>query len=155
MRGFALVLLLGLSACNVHGQDVDAGQCIDCDWRPPDARWLALFPALPGGQQNCDTTAQRAAWIRVQETPERLGKIACVPDGSVGLGGACSFGPVGETTGFDNCAGGFICSEGICADICALDAQPGTPHGCANGTCTVDPDLFAYAPDDPGYGACR
>jgi hypothetical protein len=105
------------------------------------------------GQQGCNP-GQKCTWIRVQETPERLGKIGCVPDGTVQLGGACAYGPAGETTGFDDCAAGLACPSGSCTDICGFD---GSAAGmCASGfNCTRYDSMWANGEDDPLYGSCN
>lgn len=155
MRWMRCVLVLGLAACDTASDQPDANWCLDCDRVFIDADpFLGHRPAYPGGQQNC-LAGQKVAWVIVQETPERLGKLACVPIGAVPEGGSCTFGPVGETTGYDDCAAGFICSAGICADICALDPLSPPITQCATGTCTVDPQLFANGMDDPVAGVCR
>jgi hypothetical protein len=158
MRGFALVLLLGLVAC---GDDNDLcpltpGGCEPFD-APPGIDgdgFLGHRPAHPAGQQGC-LTGQKVAWIRIQEVPEPLGKIGCVPDGTMLDGQACAFGPTGETTGHDNCAGGLICSESVCRDICYTLAEPGSIQACATGACALDPLLFHVGNDDNFWGACR
>lgn len=132
--------------CDVDRDAFVDGPTIDAVW-PPNA-------AFPGGQQGCQP-GQKYTWFHVQEVPERIGKIGCAPDGTVPEGGSCTFGPTGETTGYDNCVAGFVCSEGICADICYPTAAAGTPSACATGTCTLDPMLFANGTDDPVYGVCR
>ncbi|KAB2908470.1 MAG: hypothetical protein F9K40_04330 [Kofleriaceae bacterium] len=154
MRRWLCVLVFGLAECNTASDQPDASWCLDCDRLPTDARLLGYRPAYPGGQQNC-MTGQKVAWVIIQETPERLAKLACVPDGPVAEGGACTFGPVGETTGYDDCAAGFVCSAGTCADICALDPLSPPVTQCSSGTCTADPLLFANGADQPAYGVCR
>ncbi|HUQ02429.1 MAG TPA: hypothetical protein VM261_08025 [Kofleriaceae bacterium] len=114
-------------------------------------------PEYPDGQQGCDA-GQRATWIVVQgDFPERLGKLGCVPSsfGTVPLGGACTVGAPGETTGFDDCVAGSVCSDAVCRDICRLDAPSGSIGACASSTCAVDPRLFANGKDDPTLGVCR
>jgi hypothetical protein len=153
-----LALAIVLVACGadevVPGPDYLCDGDFQCGRDGSVDGFLGHDPTYPGGQQNC-LTGQKATWIVVQETPERLGKIGCVPDGTVAEGGSCTFGPPGETSGFDNCAAGFVCSAGICADICSLDPLAPAISQCATGTCTVDPALFANGMDDPVAGVCR
>jgi hypothetical protein len=77
----------------------------------------------PVAQTGCPT-GQRCAWIFLSGT---TGHNACLPDGSVNLGGACAIGPFGETTGFDNCKRGTSCISGECKTICST-----TPDSCPN-----------------------
>lgn len=116
--------------------------------------FLGNRPAHPAGQQGC-LTGQKVAWVRIQDSPERLGKLVCVPEGPVFEGQACTFGPTGETTGYDDCYGGLVCSEGVCRDICYTLAEPGSIQACATGTCTLDPLLFRNGNDDTFWGVCR
>lgn len=148
-RALALLLLLG--ACKADPDDFPY-----CCEEPPriDAVPPVLNPALPGGEQGC-IAGQKATWFVIQETPERLGKLACAPAGTVPEGGGCVLGPAGETTGFDDCAAGLVCSAGVCADICLLDTSAPPAMRCATGTCTVDPLLFTNGADQPAFGACR
>src|SRR5690349_13662761 len=57
------------------------------------------FPAdaMPGGGEACNPVTQqgcaegeKCSWIVAQVTPTFLGQTACVRDGNVDLGGACS-----------------------------------------------------------------
>ena len=90
----------------------------------------------------------------MQETPTEIGKLGCVPDGTVANGGACTQGPVGETTGFDNCAAGNICISGVCQDICGFDNSANA--ACADGySCTRYSGLFSNGDEDPVAGACK
>src|SRR5687768_3002453 len=94
MRATLLLLsclssLAGLGACSLYfGEDepVDAPRDI---WWPGggDDPWgPACNPLAPPGQQRC-LAGQKCTWIAVQETPEPLGKLGCVPDGTVELEG--------------------------------------------------------------------
>lgn len=153
MRGAVLVLVL-VAACKA-----DPDEFPYCCEEPPrfDAPYVPPTPEYPDGQQGCDV-GQRATWIVIQlAPPERLGKLGCVPSsfGTVPLGGTCTVGAPGETTGFDDCVAGSICSEAVCRDICRLDAAAGSLGACASGTCTIDPLLFANGADTPALGACR
>jgi hypothetical protein len=157
------LLLLGLvAACDVNdGHNVDAAPvCIDCDRLAEDASDdangnLSIYPDRPGGQQGC-VTGQKATWVVIQDVPERLGTLSCVPDdGTVPGGGACVWGPTGDTTGYDNCVAGFVCSQGVCVDVCYTFAVPGSLGACESGSCTIDPLLFRNGDDDAVYGVCR
>lgn len=125
----------------------------------PDARTIdtsnpgACDPLAAAGQQGCQP-GQKCAWVVIQEDPESIGKIACVPDGTVEAGGTCMFGAPGEATGFDDCRAGSVCVGGSCKDVCGFGG--GANEACASGqACTRYADLWANGDDDPLYGACN
>jgi hypothetical protein len=78
----------------------------------------------PVAQTGC-AAGQRCAWIF---TTTMTGHNACLPDGTIALGGACTYGPAGETTGFDNCRRGTACISSECKTICAA-----MPDNCPSG----------------------
>ncbi len=117
-----------------------------------DGSPIGCNPLSPVGEQGC-ITGQKCTWVRVQDAPEVLGRLACVPDGSVALDGACVRGPTGETTGYDDCAAGGICIGGTCHDICGFDGSANAACG-ADFHCTRYAQLFANNEDDPVAGAC-
>lgn len=126
----------------------DGSTPIDAPVTPP-----ACNPLGAPGNQGCDP-GQKCTWISVQTDPEDLGKLGCVADGTVALGGACTSGPTGETTGFDNCQSGLICVAGACADVCGFDGSAAAM--CAAGfNCTRYDGLYANGDDDPVAGACN
>ncbi len=150
---FGTLMMAGLLAACGGGDDgvtplpdanttqIDAGTTSACN------------PLSPPGMQGC-ATGQKCTWIQVQDTPESLGKLGCVPDGTVASGGTCAPGAVGETTGYDNCAAGNICINMTCTDICGFDGSANA--ACAAGfNCTRYADLFANGEDDPVAGACN
>jgi hypothetical protein len=109
-------------------------------------------PVAAPGAQGCPG-GQKCTWIHIQETPEPLGQLGCVPDGVVAADGACSYGPPGPSTGFDDCAAGLICIGPTCKDVCGFDASPGA--ACATGfDCTRYADVFSNGEDEPVAGAC-
>jgi hypothetical protein len=108
-------------------------------------------PLAAPGAQGC-AAGEKCTWVVVQETPDLLGTLDCVPDGTAAAGGACTTGPAGDTTGFDDCAAGLICIGGTCQDVCPLDGSPGA---CADdGACTRYSGVFGSGSDDPVAGAC-
>ena len=150
----------GLSGAQVCGADETYGAC-SCDGADAPTTDAPIADAPPQGPcdplaapgaQNC-ATGQKCTWIVIQETPEPLGVVGCVPDGNVPNGQACTVGPAGETTGYDDCSAGNICVGGTCADVCGFDGSAGA--ACATGyNCTRYSGLFANGADDPVAGAC-
>lgn len=129
----------------------DAGDTIDAPVS------LACDPIAPPGMQGCAAN-EKCTWIRVQTTPSIIGALGCVPDGTVALGGTCTRGPDGQTTGYDTCAAGNICigpaTGGICQDICGFDSSANA--ACAAGqACTRYQNTFANAMEEPIAGACN
>lgn len=118
---------------------------------------LVCDPLAPPGMQGCGS-GEKCTWIRVQTTPTIIGALDCVPDGTVALGGTCTRGPDGQTTGYDNCVAGNICigpaTGGICQDICGFDGSANA--ACAAGqACTRYQNTFSNAMEDPIAGACN
>ena len=74
----------------------------------------------PVAQTGCGV-GQRCGWIYTSQT---AGHNACLADGTVNRDGACGYGPLGETTGFDNCKKGTACISGVCKTICDANAAP-------------------------------
>lgn len=155
MKKLALgtLMIAGLLVACGGGDSDDVTPLPDANTNNPDASSGACNPLSPPGQQGC-LTGQKCTWVTVQDTPDRLGRVACVADGTVALGGACTVGAAGETTGFDDCQAGLYCINGECRDVCGLQGQ-------ANGTCetgyncTRYADTFANGDDDPAYGVCN
>lgn len=167
-RSFASILLAFVAtaaACYGAGSgetDVDA---------PPweggtdDCLGHGCNPFAPAGQQGCQT-GEKCTWIRVQETPERIGKLACAPDGTVGLGGACTFNvqdggggghcePLRDMTGYDNCAAGLYCIADVCREVCGFDGSSNAACP-SDQSCTRYEDTFSNGPDDdPIAGICN
>jgi len=151
-RSCAAGVLAVLLACETP---TDPALCTPglCDALPPvvDASSLEPRPWLPAGEQNCPA-GMKATWVVVQIVPDRIGKVGCVPAGVVPLGAACRFGPAGDTTGYDDCAAGLVCSAGTCHDICLFSGPPET--GCGAATCVEDPLLFINGADQALAGVC-
>ena len=140
-----------LAACG--GGDDGGIVVIDAPIGTVDADTAACNPLGAPGQQGC-LTGQKCTWIQVQDTPEALGKLGCVADGTVALGGACTVGAVGETTGFDDCQAGLYCINSVCQDVCGFDNSANA--ACADGySCTRYSGLFSNGDEDPVAGACK
>ena len=81
-------------------------------------------------QTGC-STGQKCTWIEDSTT---LGHVGCAANGTVAVGGTCTYGAPGAT-GFDNCVGGTVCLGGICKTIC--DQNGGSPTCDATHSCQV------------------
>ncbi|HRK47104.1 MAG TPA: hypothetical protein PK324_15840 [Nocardioides sp.] len=150
---FGTLLIAGLlAACGGGDDDVSLTDGPVSNIDAPDIG-PACNVLAPPGMQGC-LTGQKCTWIQVQDTPEPLGKLGCVPDGTVALDGACTVGAVGETTGYDDCAAGLYCINSVCKDICGFDGSANA--ACASGfNCTRYADTFANGEDDPVAGVCN
>ena len=130
---------------------IDAGDTTDAPVS------LVCDPIAPPGMQGCAAN-EKCTWIRVQTTPTIIGALGCVPDGTVALGGTCTRGADGQTTGYDTCVAGSICigpaTGGVCQDICGFDGSAAA--ACATGqACTRYQNTFANSMEDPIAGACN
>lgn len=135
----AALCAVAMAACGGGGDDGPDVEVL------PDAPPVDVPPACnPVTQAGCDT-GQKCAQLVEQEDPF-LARTACVPDGSVTEGGACTIGAAGATTGYDDCVAGNDCLNGVCTKICDV----GPPDGCrADGEafgegsyCTLYENLF-------------
>ncbi len=98
----------------------------------------------PVTQAGCEA-GEKCAQL-VESADPFLARTACVPDGTVAEGQACTRGEAGAATGFDDCAAGYDCTNGVCTEICDV----GPPDGCrADGEafgegsfCTLYEGLF-------------
>jgi len=150
---FGTLIIAGLLAACGGDDGVTPMPDANGDGGGGDSGTQACNPLSPPGQQGC-LTGQKCTWIQVQDTPEPLGKLGCVPDGTVALGGACTVGAVGETTGYDNCSAGLYCINSVCSDVCGFDGSANA--ACASGyNCTRYSDTFANGEDDPVAGICN
>jgi hypothetical protein len=126
-------LLLGslIAACGGGG-----GEDLPTDGPPID---MEIIEACnPVAQTGCEA-GQKCTW---QDVTADLGRIACVPDGTVAIGGTCTFLDPGETAGYDDCVAGAYCLSGTCQEICT-DA----PDSCdtATSACSSYSGLFEGA----------
>src|SRR5262245_38257443 len=148
MRSLVAALLL-LTACGGGGGGGDA--------EPPDAaQWLCdggflrCTPQLgcnPLENTGCDAD-EKCSWV-VFDSDNDLGTNSCVPDGAIGLGEACVWGPDGELTGYDDCASPGVCIDGYCEEICSLSLD-----SCPDGYgCLLHVGTFTGL--TPALGACR
>jgi hypothetical protein len=141
-----IALAIALAACGDDGAEPD---CAD----QPDQPWCEHWPAVDAASFVCDPvaqtgclTAEKCTW---QDVTDELGRIACVPDGTVAIAGRCTLMPPGETAGYDDCVRGAYCLSGTCQEICT-DA----PDSCDTTTsaCSSYSGLFVGA--DVSTGLC-
>lgn len=121
----------------------DSGPEIDGNVTPPGCN-----PVTQAGCEADEKCAQLVESGPTEANPEApfLAKTACVPNGTVPEGGACTRGEPGATTGFDDCVGSYSCISGVCSpicnvgppDSCRVDGQPATE----GSYCTLFSDLF-------------
>jgi hypothetical protein len=118
------------------------------DAAEPDAS-QPLCPDLPAGAgsgfDSCNplthegcADGEKCAWLVIQEDPF-LGRTDCVPDGTVELGDECLEGEPGETTGYDNCARGGVCTSDHCHSVCTIE----TDSCCAGFACSSYAGMFS------------
>jgi hypothetical protein len=117
------------------------------DGPPPDGEILSCNVLT---QTGC-AAGQKCTWVTDSTSPP-LGHIDCVPDGTVMVGSACTPGPVGPTTGYDNCKAGSYCESMVCKRIC--DPQGGTPTCPTNFACGVYSGLFSPVGQPAAAGVC-
>jgi hypothetical protein len=133
-------LLLGslVAACGGGGSDTPPDG-------PPDVEIDGGVACNPVAQTGC-ADSEKCTW---QDVTADLGRIACVPNGTVAIGGTCTFLDPGETAGYDDCVRGAYCLSGTCQEICT-DA----PDSCDSATsaCSSYSGLFEGA--DVSTGVC-
>ncbi len=102
----------------------------------PCREWSAPGPCDSGTCRDdacspgvCDLIAQtgcgpleRCTWVKDQADPP-IGHLACMPDGTIPVGGACMF----AATGVDACIAGSLCLMDQCMPLCDPN---GGPSGC-------------------------
>lgn len=93
-----------------------------------------------------DAAAMRCGMLNVHAAPD-LSYITCVPDGQVAVGESCIVGPAGLETGYDNCAAGTVCIDGVCRAFCSGS------HPCTTGTCNFGRSGFPVNSYRAGYCA--
>jgi hypothetical protein len=114
------------------------------DGGPPDAREAECDPVA---QTGC-AEGEKCGQLTVSLDPVEA-RTACVPDGTVEVGGACRTGEPGEGTGYDDCAAGADCTSGTCRAICLV---PGDT--CPDQfSCSTYLDLFKDI-DETLVGVC-
>lgn len=140
MKLFVLLLAATVAGCGGDGSSIVDAAAVDGD------ECSLASGCNPISQTGCEAD-QKCTWQQVTETE---GWIACVPDGTVALGDACTTMEPGETMGYDDCARGGYC-RGVCKEICT-DA----PDSCELQTseCVVYAGVFDECVD-VGTGLCE
>lgn len=110
---------------------------------------VSCNPLAAPGANGC-SASQKCAWVVLQDMPQPLGELRCVPNGTVAAEGACAQGSPGPN-GYDDCAAGLTCISGRCTPVCTI---VGGTECAPLGSCTRYQGLFANDPDEPTYGAC-
>ena len=114
----------------------DGGGGSDDGGTPPGCQVLT--------QTGCNT-GEKCTWVLSTDdtaTDPGLGAIACAPNGTVAIGGACTVAKV-AMGGYDNCVAGAACVSGTCKAIC--DNNGGAPMCGTNQACVTYEGLFANA----------
>jgi hypothetical protein len=143
MTKLALVaLLVGATTLVACGGDddvnlVDSGPLVDAAQR-----------CDPVQQTGC-AEGEKCARLVISAPDPFLARTDCVPDGDVAIGEACENGEPGETTGFDDCAAGGQCFNGLCLQICT-----GSPETCSEGFGCGFPVNFFDDIDSARVGVC-
>lgn len=138
----------GASGASSGGTDGGADASSDKDGGRDGTLDGAPTPACDLVAQTGCATGKKCALVKTMAGSG--GDIACVPDGTVAVNGACTFGAPGASTGYDNCKKGGICTAGACEAICDPKALPGAQHACATGfTCSVPSNLSGAGLCDP------
>ncbi len=107
---------------------------------------VGLADCSPLAQTGCGV-GQKCAWFQI-DSASGLGGNGCAPAGGKVAGQACTMGPDGATTGFDDCAKGLSCVSGVCRTICDTTTEATCS---AVQACTRYAGLFA---DSSGLGVC-
>jgi hypothetical protein len=135
MKGVVVALAFFIISCE---SDPDATCICDGGGGPWDDGLNSYPPCDLIAQTGCEA-GEKCTW---QDVTDSLGRIACVPAGTVAIGGTCTVLAPGETAGYDDCVIGAYCLEVVCLEICT-DA----PDSCdtAAAACTVRPEIFGGA----------
>ncbi len=114
---------------------------------PPDAP-PSVQPCNPVTQAGCEV-GEKCAEL-VEQVEPLLRKVACVPDGTVGEGEACSQGEAGASSGFDDCQAGLGCVNGACSTICGTAPDTCRVEGQGFGEGSYCTQFADYLSDDVG-----
>jgi len=146
------ILFIVFAACGARDARPDAMIAITDAAPTPDVDicFRNAQTCNPVFQIGCDT-GERCTWVRVELGSSGWGEIGCVPTGTAQVGAACTWGPHGTATGYDDCATGLLCdapmdvdrATGTCVSICDASAQAGTTGACETAlTCQTTVGVF-------------
>ncbi len=143
-RGTAVIALIAV----VFGSPLAGGCADDRDENlpSPDAS-VPVRACDPLDNTGCDDGEKCSA--RIDNEMPLMTTVTCVPAGRVSLGGICGFNPPGDF-GFDDCAVGGFCLDGICAAICPDSVEASNPCNSADQACVRYRGIF----DDRDLGIC-
>ena len=131
-------LLIGLAACGGGKNDI-----VPIDVPPTGPR------CDPRTHAGCEP-GEKCATRFLQTSPSEIAEIACVPDGTVEIDGACTYGEAG-VLGYSSCKAGGECVSGVCKQVC--DHQGGSPMCDASHACSTYVNIFE-SDGKPVAGVC-
>lgn len=141
----AVTVDAGVGAAVMVDAAVDAAVMVDA---AVDAAVTPDAPTTcdPLAQTGCQAT-EKCTWV--DDGTGANGRNQCVPNGTVALGGACTF--TGGANDYDNCVRGEYCTNGTCETIC--NPAGGTPMCDAQHACQVYDGVFGVSGSETG-GVC-
>src|SRR5678815_4710393 len=102
----AILMLLLVASCDDPGVTLVPDAAPDAG---PDADLCDIDVCNPVAQTSCGL-GEKCTWIHLDSSTGR-GELGCVADQPVASGDACTVGPDGPTTGYDDCARGDLCVD--------------------------------------------
>lgn len=127
----ATISSLAMIACG-GGDKKDPPVLVDGGEGGTDGDIVDPTACNPVTQTGCETGEKCGELIiRNEEGGVFLAQIACIPEGNVTEDVACADGVPGQDTGYDDCAVGLDCFQGVCTPICGI---------AAGDTCRGNPD---------------
>jgi hypothetical protein len=148
MKRFALMLLVACGSSPTVHHDPPEDASIDGEIEHD------CF-CSPLTQAGCPAD-DKCTWAHTTSNP---GYVSCVLDGTVPVGGACTYTsrPTCQPTGTvvaDDCVRGSVCVDGTCKAIC--DNAGGDPACDDQHACVVYPGLFSTGASSPAAaGVCE
>jgi hypothetical protein len=103
-------------------------------------------------QSGCGAN-EKCAWTKDPAIPLAQGKLACVPNGTVGLDAACSYGT--GASNHDDCGKALACVNGTCKAICDPAAVSGLSACDATHACAVYVGVFMSTDGSSFAGVCE
>jgi len=117
LRFFTVLCLIVLGACQGGDEGNEICFCGGDAGLPTDASEQELCDPL--SQDGCEA-GEKCAQIVASDDPF-LARTACVPEGTVPLGGACLRGDATFPGGYSDCISGTECVSGTCRAICTFE----------------------------------